>query len=423
MPGNPEKTVVILIHGIRTAARWQNRAAAKIEAETGARVIPLKYGYFDTLRFLCPFGVCRNGPVERLRKQIEGIRDQYPDHRVILFAHSFGTYALSRILMENPHFKFDRIILCGSIIPENYDWSRVGSQIRAEERREAIINDCGTRDVWPVLAKAVTWGYGASGTYGFGDFNVRDRFHPLTHSQFFEEKFIGKYWVSAVKGETPAFSPGDKKEVSSPAWFGIFNLPLRWLLPVAVVGAVALGIKFIGPWNPCNRGLELIGATCIDRTALSNTADLRANISTLLQDVQRTLDIKGGDLFPAMDNYNYDPTPANWTKVKDIAVRLLTHLDKSVGDIGQYNGLLVKTDVGVYFISSDAKILVKDSFYQAFNDVKSQFNSRISLLGEINAAGEAPAPEQVSKWKGRLEILHGNLTRLLEGLLELLPTA
>ena len=423
MPKNANKTVVILIHGIRTTARWQSRAAAKIEAATSARVIPLKYGYFDILRFLCPFGICRRGPIERLRKQIEGVRDQYPEHRIVLFAHSFGTYALSRILMENPHFKFDRIVLCGSVIPENFDWSRVGSQIRAAERREAIINDCGTRDVWPVIARAVTWGYGASGTYGFGDFNVRDRFHPLTHSQFFEDKFIDRYWVSAVNGDTVEFSPGDKKAASTPGWFSLLNVPLRWLLPVAAIAALALGVKVVGPWNPCNRGLELIGASCVDRTALSNTADLRVKVSMLLQDVQRTIDIKGGDLFPAMDNYTFNATPANWAIVKSNTVQLLTHLDKSLNDISEYNALLVQTDVGVYLIASDAKILVDDSFYQAFKDVKQQFNTRISLLAEIQSAGVAPTQDQVRGWKGKLDVLHGDLTQLLQGLLRLLPTA
>jgi len=26
----------------------------------------------------------------------------------VVFAHSYGTYALSRVLLENPYFKFDR---------------------------------------------------------------------------------------------------------------------------------------------------------------------------------------------------------------------------------------------------------------------------------------------------------------------------
>jgi len=116
-----DQPVVILIHGIRTAAWWQNRVASMIESETSATVIPIKYGYFDLLRFWCPFGICRSGPVEKLRQQIEGIAKNYPDRPLIVFAHSYGTYALTRVILQNPYFRFDRIILCGSVVPATFD--------------------------------------------------------------------------------------------------------------------------------------------------------------------------------------------------------------------------------------------------------------------------------------------------------------
>jgi pimeloyl-ACP methyl ester carboxylesterase len=163
-----QRTIVILIHSIRTAAWWQKRVAATITDELGATVIPLN-GYLDLFRFLCPFGFCRHGPIEKLRKQLQGIRDDYRDSRLIVFAHSYGTYALSQILLKNPRFTFDRVILCGSIIPDDFDWDRVQNQILSKDRdkRDAIINECGLRDPWPVFASSVSWGYGATGTFGF----------------------------------------------------------------------------------------------------------------------------------------------------------------------------------------------------------------------------------------------------------------
>jgi hypothetical protein len=239
-----QKVLVILLHGIRTAAWWQNRVASIIETETAATVVPLKYGYFDLLKFLCPFRSCRRAPIERLRKQIEGIREQYKDYKLIVFAHSFGTYALSRILFENPYFTFDRIILCGSIIADSYDWTRVQNQIVPSKKRDAIINECGIRDVWPVAAKSLTFGYGATGTYGFGDYNVRDRFHSIKHSDFFEPAFIRKYWVSAVSKEAIDFSETDSEGSGTPAWFGIFRIPLRWAFVLAFVSAGAAPFLF-----------------------------------------------------------------------------------------------------------------------------------------------------------------------------------
>jgi pimeloyl-ACP methyl ester carboxylesterase len=236
------RTVVVLIHGIRTQAWWQKSVAPIIEKKTGATVIPLKYGYFDLVRFLCPFGLCRNPPIERLRKQIEGIREQFKDYRLIVFAHSYGTYALSRILLDNPYFTFHRIILCGSIVPEDYDWRRVDNQVLSANKRDGIINECGLKDVWPVIARSISWGYGASGTYGFGSFNVRDRFHAITHSAFFEPSFVNKYWVPAVAGEAIEFSPTDKSRETSPTWFALFRIPLRWVL-TALIGLVLLGVS------------------------------------------------------------------------------------------------------------------------------------------------------------------------------------
>jgi pimeloyl-ACP methyl ester carboxylesterase len=232
------QTVVILVHGIRTAAWWQGRVASIIQRETKATVIPLKYGYFDLLRFWCPFKVCRNGPIERLRKQIEGIRERYKGYRLVVIAHSYGTHALSRILMDNPHFKFNRIILCGSIIPENFDWMRIESQVTSRDKRDAIINECGIFDVWPVLAKSASWGYGASGTFGFGSFSVRDRFHPNKHSGYFTEDFVRQYWLPAVRGEPYDFSEVDVKGYGAPFWFNILRFPLRWVIAAGLCCAL-----------------------------------------------------------------------------------------------------------------------------------------------------------------------------------------
>lgn len=92
------RTIVILIHGIRTRAWWTKLAAPMIEEGTGATVIAIKYDYFDLLRFWCPFGICREGPIKRIEKQLQGIRENFRGGRFVVFAHSYGTYALSRIL-------------------------------------------------------------------------------------------------------------------------------------------------------------------------------------------------------------------------------------------------------------------------------------------------------------------------------------
>ena len=56
--------VLLLIHGIRTDAAWTSMVRSVMEAETNSRVVVLRYGYFDLLRFLFAFGT-RSAPAKR----------------------------------------------------------------------------------------------------------------------------------------------------------------------------------------------------------------------------------------------------------------------------------------------------------------------------------------------------------------------
>jgi hypothetical protein len=151
-------------------------------------------------------------------------------------AHSFGTYAIARILAEEADIRIHRLVLCGSIIPAEYRWDLAASRIATD-----TVNECGSRDIWPLLATACTWGYGPSGTFGFGAAYVTDRFHDFRHSDFFSEDFAQKFWL-------PLFLDGQIVDSSfnrpTPAsWQNLLpRLPLRWaavaLLPAAVGSSV-----------------------------------------------------------------------------------------------------------------------------------------------------------------------------------------
>ena len=90
------------------------------------------------------------------------------------------------------------------------------------------MNECGTRDAWPLLAQMTTWGYGESGTFGFGHAAVRDRFHDLGHSEFFTEEFVKEWWV-------PLFRDGEVRDSvatrASPLYLRVMSWPgLRWIV-------------------------------------------------------------------------------------------------------------------------------------------------------------------------------------------------
>ena len=68
--------VVLLIHGIRTQADWGPMVLSKLEVPGQIEVIPIKYGYFDALRFWFPFWT-RNKPVEKVYVQIRVALQKY----------------------------------------------------------------------------------------------------------------------------------------------------------------------------------------------------------------------------------------------------------------------------------------------------------------------------------------------------------
>src|SRR5271166_4684228 len=157
--------MVLLIHGIRTQADWGPMVRSKLEIPGQVEVVPIKYGYFDALRFWFPFWT-RRRPVEHVYTQIrvalQRSRKTHPEAKLSIIAHSFGTYVVGKILQRHFDLHIHRLILCGSVLPQDFPWEQY--QGRFDDKR--AINECGKADIWPVLAKSLSWGYGASGTHG-----------------------------------------------------------------------------------------------------------------------------------------------------------------------------------------------------------------------------------------------------------------
>ena len=126
-----------------------------------------------------------------------------------------------------------RLILCGSIVSREYNWELIRKRLP-----EKVLNDCGTHDIWPVLASSGSWGYGPSGTFGFGTRLVRDRFHKFTHSQYFNREFVRDYWAPYIRdGQIKASKYETSEERRTPPWWQsmLTVVKLRWLFPVLLV--------------------------------------------------------------------------------------------------------------------------------------------------------------------------------------------
>lgn len=189
-------SIIVLIHGMNTYAKWQELAAKAItEADKNIKVYPIKFEKLDALNFLY---LNRFAPVNRVLEQLRGIAAENEGANISVIAHSFGTYILMKILKNNSDIKLHRVILCGSVIPRSFKWQNL-----ARFPTNGIINEVGTRDFWPVMARFFTIGYGSSGAFGFGSYKIKDRYHDCAHSGFFEDAFIKKYWLPFIlNGET-----------------------------------------------------------------------------------------------------------------------------------------------------------------------------------------------------------------------------
>lgn len=236
---------VFMVHGIRTEKAWFDSVADVLKAED-RQLAPCKGGYddyFDGLRFLWPAGHFREPAIRCVQGKLNSVLADKRIRRVSIIAHSFGTYIVGEMIKRDPRLKVHRLILCGSVLPSDFDWVKHREQVDAlgdaDHPISHVINDCGWRDVWPVLAKSATWGYGAAGRYGFNTPPVVDRFHALGHSDFFDDDFVRKYWVPVLARGAVVLHKA-RRPLSALLTQWLLVLHLKYILIAALVlGAVA----------------------------------------------------------------------------------------------------------------------------------------------------------------------------------------
>jgi Glycosyl hydrolase 108 len=223
-PGDPDAAatdivdVVILIHGIRTRAFWYDLVQPILSEIDGIVVKPLGYDYFSVLRLIFPF--LRSGPARKIAEDIRDIKARYDQQnrrvRLSVVAHSFGTYTIVSLLRQTRDIDLHHLVLCGSVLPNNFDFDSISRKIHGK-----FVNDAGAKDAWPVLAKIASFGYGASGTFGFQSGLIEDRFHDFAHSDFFNKEFIRQYWFPIFDRDQVVHSTFERK----PSWHtSIINL-------------------------------------------------------------------------------------------------------------------------------------------------------------------------------------------------------
>jgi hypothetical protein len=224
--------VVILVHGIRTRALWQNELR-KILQKDGFVVEPTNYGYFDVVRFLVPWQPFAGAIVVEIARQIRHAQRMNKEADCSIIAHSFGTFIVARMLRDHTDIEFNRIIFCGSVVPHKFRFEDYRGRFEVP-----LVNEVGTRDFWPVIAEVVTIGYGSAGTYGFRRPAVRDRWHNgKAHGDFLNQKFCMKYWVPFLRnGEIVE----DNETAERPPWWlwTVSTFQIRYLVLIGAVGVL-----------------------------------------------------------------------------------------------------------------------------------------------------------------------------------------
>jgi hypothetical protein len=180
----PVRDVVVLVHGIRDFARWQAPIRDTL-MRSGFIVEPTNFGRFSLVKFLTPVPFFRHWAMREVSDQIKIVKQHNPASRISFIAHSFGTYVIAHLIKRNFDLGAHRIIFCGSVVPHTFRFQDYQGRFHGN-----ILNEVGTRDVWPAMAHLITWGYGGSGTYGFRRPLVRDRWHNgAGHGYFLSAAF------------------------------------------------------------------------------------------------------------------------------------------------------------------------------------------------------------------------------------------
>jgi hypothetical protein len=198
-----KRKIIISLHGIRTRGKWQ-KDLSPLLTEQGWIYYPLDYGWYSVLFFIP--SVFRGKRIEWFRRGYQEIRSRYPDVVPSIVAHSFGSWIVCKAIEKYEHLKFDKIILTGSIVSSEFDWSNV----RERNQVTAVRNDVGKRDFWARFSRFFAWGTGCSGYSGFSHKSefLTDKVYPYYDhgSAFGYDHYLGE-WVPFL-AQPRAFADG-----------------------------------------------------------------------------------------------------------------------------------------------------------------------------------------------------------------------
>ncbi|MGC0897526.1 hypothetical protein [Pantoea agglomerans] len=189
--------IVVLTHGIMTSGAWHEKVAEVFKGKP-YKVIPFKYPHYPAFKILLKSS--RNRIIESYIDFIIKICQDHPNAELSFISHSFGTFMTihalsSRKLLYPP--KIDTIILCGSVIQQDFDIPNFIDTVNAKR----LVNDCAYNDKALLFCNMICFGLGHGGRIGFNGYHEKliNRYFKGGHSCFFKgNEHIEKHWFQSL---------------------------------------------------------------------------------------------------------------------------------------------------------------------------------------------------------------------------------
>ena len=210
---------IITIHGIRKRREWYKEFEnLNIFKNLIIKFYHFEYGYFSFLSFIWP--PSREKIYKKFLSFYEDIVQENEAHvkndkPPSILCHSFGTYVFFNIISKYDTVKFDRVILCGSIITPIFNWNKFFQQ----KQLRIVFNHYGKQD-WVVKFASLFLGSksGPSGEIGFqnpvkskyNEYFIQKKEEEFKHSDFFLSLHMHKYWAEFFLKSYNPFNYDDK---------------------------------------------------------------------------------------------------------------------------------------------------------------------------------------------------------------------
>jgi serine/threonine-protein kinase len=159
--------------------------------------------------------------------------------RPSIVAHSFGTYILGNAMLKYDWLRFEKIILCGSILPKDFPWDKLIERGQVQ----VVRNEHGVQDIW---VRFVSWFVADTGPSGHDSFSVKherllqERF-DYEHSEYFDNGHMEAKWLPFLNEQYNTIEPR-AVDVPRPRTSRPWVLYAAYLAALAIIGFVLYGL-------------------------------------------------------------------------------------------------------------------------------------------------------------------------------------